>query len=204
MREYGWRRVYLNYMKIARTMEAVASRGQGRQSRSMTPCATLIDRHWQIEDPTGVNDKDIEITKDDGGVQMHVAYDDSVPYIANVSLSRALRQDSEGAVIPLRKSDDLPAWVDAIVRPCLHRRRRSATPALTHRSAGADHNERLEFLGDSILNCSVARMLYDAHPQADEGALSRLRATLVSGETLAQIAGELGLGRVPAPRRRVS
>ena len=66
--------------------------------------------------------------------------------------------------------------------------------ALTHRSAGADHNERLEFLGDSVLNCAVARLLYDAHAPADEGALSRLRATLVSGETLAQIAGELGLG----------
>jgi ribonuclease-3 len=66
--------------------------------------------------------------------------------------------------------------------------------ALTHRSAGNEHNERLEFLGDSILNCCVARLLYDAHPRADEGALSRLRATLVSGETLAQIAAELGLG----------
>ena len=66
--------------------------------------------------------------------------------------------------------------------------------ALTHRSAGTVHNERLEFLGDSLLNCSVARLLYDAHPLVDEGGLSRLRATLVSGETLAQIAGELGLG----------
>jgi ribonuclease-3 len=66
--------------------------------------------------------------------------------------------------------------------------------ALTHRSAGNEHNERLEFLGDSILNCCVARLLYDAHPQADEGALSRLRATLVSGDTLAQIAAELDLG----------
>jgi ribonuclease-3 len=66
--------------------------------------------------------------------------------------------------------------------------------ALTHRSAGGDHNERLEFLGDSLLNCSVARLLYDAHPLADEGALSRLRAQLVSGETLAQIGVELGLG----------
>jgi ribonuclease-3 len=65
---------------------------------------------------------------------------------------------------------------------------------VTHRSAGTDHNERLEVLGDSVLNCSVARLLYDAHPQVDEGALSRLRATLVSGELLAQIAGELGLG----------
>ncbi len=66
--------------------------------------------------------------------------------------------------------------------------------ALTHRSAGGDHNERLEFLGDAVLNCSVARLLYDAHPDADEGALSRLRASLVSGETLAQIAGDLELG----------
>jgi ribonuclease-3 len=66
--------------------------------------------------------------------------------------------------------------------------------ALTHRSAGGDHNERLEFLGDAVLNCSVARLLYDAHPEADEGALSRLRATLVSGDSLALIAQQLGLG----------
>jgi ribonuclease III len=66
--------------------------------------------------------------------------------------------------------------------------------ALTHRSAGGDHNERLEFLGDAVLNCSVARLLYDAHPDADEGALSRLRASLVSGDTLAQIAGDLRMG----------
>jgi ribonuclease III len=96
-------------------------------------------------------------------------------------------------VIPLRTTDDLSAWVERSFGHVF------ASPelldaALTHRSAGAGHNERLEFLGDSILNCSVARMLYDAHPQADEGALSRLRATLVSGESLAQIAGDLGLG----------
>lgn len=66
--------------------------------------------------------------------------------------------------------------------------------ALKHRSAGSDHNERLEFLGDAVLNCSIARLLYDAYPDADEGALSRFRSTLVSGETLAQIALELGLG----------
>jgi ribonuclease III len=96
-------------------------------------------------------------------------------------------------VIPLRQSDDLAAWVErtfgyVFASPAL------CHAALTHRSAGAEHNERLEFLGDSILNCSVARLLYDAHPQADEGALSRLRASLVSGETLARIAAELGVG----------
>jgi ribonuclease III len=96
-------------------------------------------------------------------------------------------------VSSLRKPDELLTWVErsfgyVFTEPAL------CYAAVTHRSAGADHNERLEFLGDSILNCSVARLLYDAHARADEGALSRLRATLVSGETLAQIAGELGLG----------
>jgi ribonuclease III len=96
-------------------------------------------------------------------------------------------------VIPLRKPDDLFNWVErsfghVFTTPAL------CYTALTHRSAGADHNERLEFLGDSILNCAVARLLYDAHPQADEGDLSRLRASLVSGESLAQIAADLGLG----------
>jgi len=96
-------------------------------------------------------------------------------------------------VIPFPRTDELLTWVErsfgyVFAQPAL------CHAAVTHRSAGADHNERLEFLGDSILNCGVARLLYDAHPEADEGALSRLRATLVSGETLAQIACELGLG----------
>ena len=96
-------------------------------------------------------------------------------------------------MIPQRKSDELLTWVErsfgyVFEQPGL------CHAAVTHRSAGADHNERLEFLGDSMLNCAVARLLYEAHPEADEGALSRLRATLVSGETLAQIAADLGLG----------
>lgn len=66
--------------------------------------------------------------------------------------------------------------------------------ALTHRSYGATNNERLEFLGDSVLNCSVARALYDAFPDLPEGSLSRLRANLVRQETLAEIAGSLHLG----------
>ncbi|MBW8369827.1 MAG: ribonuclease III [Thiobacillus sp.] len=68
------------------------------------------------------------------------------------------------------------------------------TQALTHRSYGATNNERLEFLGDSVLNCSVARALYDAFPDLPEGSLSRLRANLVRQETLAEIAATLQLG----------
>ncbi len=66
--------------------------------------------------------------------------------------------------------------------------------ALTHRSAGAGNNERLEFLGDAVLNLVVAGHLYHHYPQADEGALSRLRAAVVSGESLARVAAGLELG----------
>ena len=66
--------------------------------------------------------------------------------------------------------------------------------ALTHRSFGADNNERLEFLGDSVLNCVVAQALLDRFPRAAEGELSRLRANLVNQQALFEVAQELDLG----------
>ena len=66
--------------------------------------------------------------------------------------------------------------------------------ALTHRSAGGPHNERLEFLGDAVLNCVVAMLVFREFGAADEGDLSRFRSSLVSGEALAVIAAEIGLG----------
>jgi ribonuclease-3 len=66
--------------------------------------------------------------------------------------------------------------------------------ALTHRSFGAPHNERLEFLGDSVLNCVIALALYKNFGDLKEGELSRLRASLVRQETLAEIARSLDLG----------
>jgi len=66
--------------------------------------------------------------------------------------------------------------------------------ALTHRSAGAPHNERLEFLGDGALNFIIAEALFRRLPRATEGELSRLRATLVNGATLAELARDLEMG----------
>lgn len=66
--------------------------------------------------------------------------------------------------------------------------------ALTHRSAGAPHNERLEFLGDGIVNLLIAEALYLRWPKADEGALTRARAELVREASLAVIGRELQLG----------
>jgi ribonuclease-3 len=67
--------------------------------------------------------------------------------------------------------------------------------ALTHRSYAPEHNERLEFLGDSVLGCVIAKHLYDSYPQLSEGELSRLRSNLVREETLATLAQQLELGR---------
>ena len=66
--------------------------------------------------------------------------------------------------------------------------------ALTHRSFGAEHNERLEFVGDSVLNCVIAAALYARFPGVAEGDLSRIRANLVNRDTLARLAARLEVG----------
>jgi len=69
-----------------------------------------------------------------------------------------------------------------------------ASQALTHRSFGTPHNERLEFLGDALLNCAVATLLYDRFSTLPEGDLSRARAALVNQASLSELALRLGLG----------
>jgi ribonuclease-3 len=66
--------------------------------------------------------------------------------------------------------------------------------ALTHRSYGTAHNERLEFLGDSVLNCAVALELYHKFPRLTEGELSRLRASLVNQQSLFAVAEQFAFG----------
>lgn len=68
------------------------------------------------------------------------------------------------------------------------------TLALSHRSVAAENNERLEFLGDSILGLVVTDFLYREFPQAREGDLSRMRSHIVRGESLAEVAKQLALG----------
>ncbi len=66
--------------------------------------------------------------------------------------------------------------------------------ALTHRSANGPNNERLEFLGDAVLDFVISEAVFEARPDASEGDLSKLRASLVKDTTLAAIASELGMG----------
>ena len=68
--------------------------------------------------------------------------------------------------------------------------------ALTHRSFGVGHNERLEFLGDSVLNCCIANMIFGQFPSMPEGELSRMRANLVNQSVLAEISLDLGIGHL--------
>lgn len=67
--------------------------------------------------------------------------------------------------------------------------------ALTHRSKGGDHNERMEFLGDAVVNFVIAELLYHRYPKATEGDLSRWRATLVNRDTLADLAKKFDIGQ---------
>lgn len=67
--------------------------------------------------------------------------------------------------------------------------------ALTHRSVGSVNNERLEFLGDSVLNTIISSRLFERNPSAPEGDLSRMRARLVRGSTLGELATGIGLGQ---------
>lgn len=66
--------------------------------------------------------------------------------------------------------------------------------ALTHRSASGPNNERLEFLGDSVLQVTISELVFRARAEADEGQLSRLRSSLVKDTTLAEIASGIGIG----------
>ncbi len=84
--------------------------------------------------------------------------------------------------------------VDPIQFAYQFRNSKLAELALTHRSAGRPNNERLEYLGDALLNCCVAQLLFDRYAQASEGELTRMRAALVNGRTLAEIARGIHLG----------
>jgi len=78
--------VYLNYMKVSSTLQSVASEFKGSGADELT-LRRALEKHWGIEDITSVDFKDVEIKKSDDGLTMHVAYDDVVPYISNVSLA---------------------------------------------------------------------------------------------------------------------
>ena len=78
--------LYLNYMKVARSMDVTAAEFKG-ENPDQAGIRRSLEKHWQIEDISGVEAKEVEIVKDDNGLSLHVAYDDAAPYIQNVSLA---------------------------------------------------------------------------------------------------------------------
>jgi hypothetical protein len=78
--------VYLNYMNIVKTMQTTATEFKGDNPDPIA-IRNSLSRHWEITTISAVDYKDVEITKDDSGVSLHVAYDDSEPYLGNISLA---------------------------------------------------------------------------------------------------------------------
>lgn len=77
--------VYLNYLKVARAMDAAAS--ENKEGADPAALGRTLDKHWEIDMIETPDVKQVEIVKDEGSVSMHIAYDDSVPYIGNVALT---------------------------------------------------------------------------------------------------------------------
>src|SRR6476619_3496875 len=92
----------------------------------------------------------------------------------------------------------MSAALDDLQRRLGHRFQRPEllVRAITHRSYGADHNERLEFLGDAVLSLAVSSLLYERYAGSDEGDLTRVRAHLVREDSLHRVALALGLPEV--------
>jgi hypothetical protein len=78
--------VYLNYMNIVKTLETTATDFKG-DNPDPGAIRNALERHWEITTISAVDYKDVEITKDENGVSLHVVYDDSEPYLGNVSLA---------------------------------------------------------------------------------------------------------------------
>jgi hypothetical protein len=76
--------VYLNYLSVSHSMESLKSEFRGAPDPG--GIRRSLEKHWQIDDVTGLQTKDIEITKDEGAIVVHAAYDDKVPYLGNISL----------------------------------------------------------------------------------------------------------------------
>jgi hypothetical protein len=78
--------VYLNYMNVVKTLQTTASEFKG-DNPDPGAIRNSLERHWEITTISGVDYKDVEITKDENGVSLHVVYDDAEPYLGNVSLA---------------------------------------------------------------------------------------------------------------------
>jgi hypothetical protein len=76
--------VYINYMAVSRNLEALRSEFKGAPEPG--PIHRSLERHWQIDDVTGLEAKEVEVTKEDGAVLVHAAYEDKVSFLGNISL----------------------------------------------------------------------------------------------------------------------
>ena len=162
-----------------------------RRSRSRcTKFRSDFDLKASADYIDSVRGSDIDVVKEGNALVATATWSNKLHLVGNVSLRARLRghrhaSDAPGSMPPSAPTESLG---HVFRRPELLRQ------ALTHRSFGADHNERLEFIGDSILNCAIALALYRRFPQLPEGELSRIRANLVNKDTLCRLARTLDLG----------
>ena len=178
---------YSEFMGVKKAMNQIATEGTNGKSLDDIRRDLMFKMGFQYVDDATIKPNDITIDprrrrRQPAACRLRQAD----PVHVQHRLPAALRQERAAAG---------QSWASNPLK--LHYRFRDpslAELALTHRSVGKPNNERLEFLGDALLGAIVAEMLFEAHPKASEGELSRLRAQLVNGQALAVIARELELG----------
>ena len=146
---------------------------------SPTDIQNAIQKRFDIGYVDNITAQDIKISNDRGERVLDLVYQDERALFYGLSVVLKSQRSHSPESVNASAAPVCAALGYVFQRPGL------LEEALTHRSASPHNNERLEFLGDALLNLVMAEYLFQRYPQASEGELSRLRATLVKGETLA-------------------
>ena len=188
--------IYLNYMRVAKSLDRLNEPGQGRwRPHHRAVAARIAGPQLRHREHRASDLKDIDIHREGEHWVAIADYEDDAPLFGDYRPGGALPQRGRPALSrhgACRAAERLVARDDSAMSP---RELRLFETALTHRSAGSPNNERLELLGDAVLGLIVVQYLFERFETADEGSLSRLRAHVVSGASLAQLGAELGLGQ---------
>jgi hypothetical protein len=190
---------FIDYYKIRRAVKAVAAEFQA--ARRCPNVRQAFGKYAEIEHIKTLTPADLDIYKEDNQIGRCLLPIEKTRcrWLANVSLLLDFRGSSSGRgyfamSTAFRLEQALGHTFPGSSISC--------NCALTHRSCSSPHNERLEFLGDAILNAVIARCLFERFPRCfPEGDLSQLRANLVCQDSLHQLALALTLGDFPASRR---
>ena len=178
--------MYIKKMRMDTILTDIEQELSGREPDAGRASALRCERRFSVEDIGSAQDE-LKIAQSKNGFTLRVMYETARLVRRRYLLGRRLRQTGRDLAVSARGR-----WAEVQLRYAF-KDASLLDLALTHRSAAKANNERLEYLGDSFLNFTIARRLFELRPDDTEGDLSRARAALVKQPTLAAIGLALGV-----------